>query len=236
MTAPESIGDLRPQLADKPLKSPLSNPGQPLRRVFAWSGGWRDWLFVPLLAQFVVVNFVVYPDYGQFVFRVGSFQQGASDIFPYTWASALLLFLFALWLFHWRYRVDLTRTIVYSLGLAFAATSLFEIIYQNIGAGQGIGNQGWEGQVINLSAIAFGFASVRFWRLTRWNMAVVGLYLLGWILWLGVGYPQIHDSDVTTALHGYIFNAALKVASYVVIGLLVSFASPHAESPSTDRD
>ncbi len=138
-----------------------------------------DWLFVPLIAQFLIVNLVLYPQYAQYVYQVGTFSRPTNVIFPYTWASALLLFGFSVGLFYWRYRVDVLRSVLYALGLCFAAASLFEIIYQNVGSGQGIGNQQWEGQGINLSAIVFGFSSLRFWRATRPGLLALILFLAG---------------------------------------------------------
>jgi hypothetical protein len=180
-----------------------------------------DWLFVPLYGAWLAVNVGLYPAYPEFVFRVGSFTGRAGEIFPFTWSAALTLFVYGLWLFGIRYRVDALRTILYSVGLAFAATSMFEILYQNVGAGYGVGNQMLEGQLINLTAIALAAASVRFWSWTSWLGGAGALYAFGWVLWLGVGYPQIFDTEPTQAHVAYVFNALLKVASFVLLGLLV---------------
>ncbi|HYA70219.1 MAG TPA: hypothetical protein VEH28_02475, partial [Thermoplasmata archaeon] len=146
-------------------------------------------------------------------------------VFPYTWASALGLFAYGIWLFHWRYRVDSVRAIVYSLGLCFAATSLFEIVWQNVGAGQEVGNQFLEGQVINLSSIAFGLSSLRFWRINVPVLAASNLYWMGWLFWLADGYPQTYSLNPNLAAQAYAFNAALKITSYVLFALVVSFAT-----------
>jgi hypothetical protein len=193
-----------------------------LRPVLLLSHDWRDWLFVPLLVQFVVINVLLYPQYASAIVAWGTFRLPASEIFPYTWASSLLLFVYAIWMFHWHYSVDTARTIVYSLALSFAATSLFEEIYQNIGVGQGIGNQSLEGQLINFSAIVFGLSSLRFWNASRVALAALCCYLVVWLLWLAFGYPQIYDATPIHAIQAYVFNASLKVGSFVVIGLFVS--------------
>jgi len=204
--------------------SPLA-VGSRWSRILDLSRDWRDWLFVPLGAQFAFVVLVLYPPYAQFVVQVGALQRHVNPVFPYTWASALGLFAYGIWLFHWRYRVDWTRAIVYSLGLCFAATSLFEIVWQNVGAGQGVGNQFLEGQVINLSSIAFGLSSLRFWRFNVPVLAASNLYWMGWLLWLADGYPQTYNLNPSLAAQAYAFNAALKIASYVLFALVVSFAT-----------
>jgi len=141
--------------------------------------------------------------------------------------SGLALFAFSLLQFRLRYRVDYVRSAVYALGLALAATSLFEIIYQNVGAGQGVGNQSIAGQVINLSSIVMAFASLRFWHPSRVVLLALVLYLCVWMLWLSVGYPQIYDTDSHRAIIALEFNAPLKAGSFALFGLLVSRPPAH---------
>jgi hypothetical protein len=197
-------------------------------RVFRLHAPWPDWLFFPLFALWITINVGLYPAYPAFILRVGTFEGRASSIFPFTWASSFILFVYGLWLFNKRYHLDYVRTAAFALGLSFAATSLFEIIYQNIGIGTGVGNQYVEGQLINLTAIGLAFSSVRFWRASKPLLYSIILFLTGWILWMSVGYPQIFDSNPALAQHAYVFNAALKVGSFIVMGLLVSFAGPES--------
>lgn len=205
-----------------------------LRRIFSVDVPWQDWLFVPVSVQWVIVNLVFYPAYPAFIIAIGSFQERAGPIFPFTWASSFILFLYGIWLFAGRYRVDYIRTSFYAIGLSLAATSLFEILYQNVGRSTGVGNAGLEGQLINLSSIALALSSLRFWRASRPLLVVVILFLIGWLLWLATGYPQITSSSPTLAIHAYLFNAALKVGAFVMIGLLVSFAIPRV-APTLDK-
>lgn len=203
--------------------------------LLARSRSWSSWLFVPLLTQFLVVNLAVYPAYARFIVQAGLFQGHSNSIFPVTWASALGLFLYSFWIFRWKDRLDLTRTIVYSLGLCFAATSLFEILWQNVGASQGIGNQQLEGQLINLSSIAFGFCSVSLWRVGRRFLGALNLYWVGWILWLADGYPQTFFTSPDAVHAAFVFNIALKVGSFVIFALLISRpeARGRSETPRT---
>ena len=84
-------------------------------RILSLSKDYRDWTFVPLLGQWIIVNFLIYYPYVQFIYRIGTFQQNANTIFPYTWASALILFAYGLVLFSKKFKLDAVRTIVYSL-------------------------------------------------------------------------------------------------------------------------
>jgi hypothetical protein len=132
-------------------------------------------------------------------------------------------------LFFWQYRLDGIRSAIFAVGLAFAATSLFEIIYQNVGVGTGVGNQAFEGQLINLSSIALVVASLRFWRVNRVFLSATILFLCGWLFWLAFGYPQIYNPSSNLAQQAYVFNASLKVGAFVLVALLVSFAGPRPE-------
>ncbi|MGD0250679.1 MAG: hypothetical protein ABSB97_07340 [Thermoplasmata archaeon] len=212
---------------------PVSRVGQ----LFRWAAPWQDWLFLPLVLAWLVINVGLFPAYPAFLVRVGTFETGASAIFPYTWTSSLLLFVYSLWLFRIRYGLDYVRTVVFALSLSFAATSLFEIIYQNIGSGLGIGNQQFEGQLINASAIALALSTVRFWRASKPLLFAVLLFVAGWILWVSAGYPQIFDPELPRAEQAYLFNATLKVGALVVLGLLVSFAGrrPDPSIPPTEE-
>jgi hypothetical protein len=206
------------------------------QRIFALRAPWQDWIFVPLFVQWAVVCFVLYPAYPSFLFDIGTFHRAHNVIFPYTWISSLLLFVYALWLFAFRYRLDYVRSVAYSMGLTIAATSVFEIVYQNVGIGVGVGNQAIEGQLINLSSIGLALASVRFWRASRPFLFATMLFLSGWLLWLALGYPQIYNPSTILALRGYALNATLKVGAYVVMALMVSLALPLKQPTDSPPD
>lgn len=196
-------------------------------KIFALSSDYRDWLFVPLLIQWIVVNLVLYYPYLRFIFEVGIFQQKANVIFPYTWTSALLLFFYALYIFLKKYKIDYVRTVLYSLSMPFVATSLFEIIWQNIGSGIHVGNQSVITEVINISSIALIVSVFKFWRIKRSFLILTILYLLIWIVWLSVGYPQINTSSHILFIVSFSFNVGLKILSFILVGSLITppFAS-----------
>ncbi len=191
-------------------------------KIFALSSDYRDWLFVPFLIQWIVVNVVLYYPYLRFIFEVGIFQQKANAIFPYTWASALLLFFYALYIFLKRYRIDYVRTVLYSLSMPFVATSLFEIIWQNIGSGIHVGNQSVITEVINISSIALIVSVFKFWSTKRSFLILTILYLLIWILWLSVGYPQINASSHILYIVSFSFNVGLKMLSFILVAALIT--------------
>jgi len=191
-------------------------------RILSLSKDYRDWTFVPLLGQWIIINFLIYYPYVQFIYRIGTFQQNANTIFPYTWASALILFAYGLVLFSKKFKLDAVRTIVYSLSLPFAATSLFEIIWQNIGSGMHIGNQTAITYIVNISSIALIGTYFKFWNSEKYFLYLVISYLAGWILWMSAGFPQITDSNPVIAQEAFIFNVIMKVLTFVVVGMMVA--------------
>jgi hypothetical protein len=202
-----------------------------IRRLLAPSREWVDWLFVPLVAQWLVVNVVLYYPYVQFLYSIGTFQRPFNVIFPFTWASALGVFVYGLWLFLRKYRLDLVRTTIYALGLPLAATSLFEIIWQNVGAGMHIGNQNPIGDLINLSSIVLLGCSFRYWTPARPTLYAVIAFLSGWLVWLSLGFPQITNTDPASARAAFVVNVILKVLAFALVGLVVSFAPKKSLAP-----
>jgi hypothetical protein len=126
-----------------------------------------------------------------------------------------------------RYRLDYVRTVLYSLSMPFVATSLFEIIWQNIGSGIHVGNQSVITEVINFSSIALIVSVFKFWRTKRSFLILTILYLLIWILWLSVGYPQINTSSHILFIVSFSFNVGLKILSFILVAALITptFAS-----------
>ncbi len=204
--------------------------GAAARRLLTPSHAVVDWLFVPLVAQWIVVNVILYWPYVQFLYSVGTFQRPANIIFPFTWASALGVFLYGLWLFLRKYKLDYVRGIIYALGLPLAATSLFEIIWQNVGAGLHVGDQYALGDLVNLSSILLLGCSLRFWTAARPTLFATIGFLAGWLVWLSLGYPQITDADQASARVAFVINVILKVLAFALVALVVSFAQQDSRS------
>ena len=207
-----------------------------ISRILSLSKDYRDWMFVPLLAQWIIVNFFLYYPYVQFLYRIGTFQQNANTIFPYTWASALILFVYGIILFSKKFKLDVVRTFVYSLSLPFVATSLFEIIWQNIGSGMHIGNQTAITYIVNISSIALIGTYFKFWNSEKYFLYLVISYLAGWVLWMSAGFPQITDSSPVIAHEAFIFNVVLKVLTFVVVGMMVVPISGNSKSYTTANE
>ena len=197
-------------------------------RVLDWSSKPIDWLFVGLTTQWILFVAVYFQAYGVFLVEAATLERGVGPVFPVTYASAICLALYGLIIFRRRYGVDYVRSLIYAGGLAVAATSLFEILWQNVGSGTGVGNQALLGQLINFSSMALALCSIRYWSTARPILFSAIAYLLGWLLWTSIGYPQWYNSDPHLANIGLAFNVSLKVGSFVMLGLLVSFGPPAA--------
>ncbi len=60
-----------------------------------------------------------------------------------------------------------------------------------------------------------GIISLPEWKRNRISVSAIVIFTIGWITWLGMGYPQI-----PSAL-GYMFNITLKIGAFAVIMILV---------------
>jgi hypothetical protein len=168
-------------------------------------------------------------EYLTYLFQMGTFTHGrANIIFPLTWTSALFLFCFSIFAFH-KLGCSVLKATFLAFGLTFGAVSIFEDIYQNIGAFYGGHHQGLVEQLINASAILMVLPSAYYWKLSKPTLALFISYIVGWLLWGGIGYPQIFGPrpDVAIALNSY-----LKVLTFVILISLLLPKLMHASSLS----
>jgi len=85
------------------------------------------WLFMILLP--ITSNGV---NAAELVFVWGTFQSSTNLIFPLTYFMAWASLLYAFYILRSRIRLNTTKAIILSMSVPFAATGLFEGIYQNL--------------------------------------------------------------------------------------------------------
>jgi hypothetical protein len=90
-----------------------------------------------------------------------------------------------------------------------------------------VGNHSVTTEVINLSSIALIVSVFKFWRIKRSFLILTILYLLIWIVWLSVGYPQINTSSHILFIISFSFNVGLKILSFILVASLIT---PHFAS------
>ncbi|MHB8565493.1 MAG: hypothetical protein ACYC7D_04595 [Nitrososphaerales archaeon] len=195
---------------------------------------------IGLFVQWVIID-VLWSQgfsYLHYLYHMGTMQFHGNEydaIFPFTYASALALFLFGVYAFRFRLRLDWLRTVIFSVSLPFAATSLFEETYQDIGVILHVANitPSFSSHVINVSSVLFGLVSMGYWRRSRIFYATAFAYVLLWGIWVGLGYPQIYEQSSFNFV--YLINAVLKVMSYSLFALLVAGRFLIHDTPAQER-
>ncbi len=161
-------------------------------------------LLVGLTAQFLLVM-ALYPGYLQYVVSMATLALATNVIFPFTYGSAALLFLAGVYIL----RLEGPKAVLLSVSQPFAATSLFEMIYRHLDGGEPL-----YGDVVNLSAIAFGFVCLPYWRPGRVFYSLLASYVILWTMWFAIGFPP-NDQPMGLAL-----NIVIKVMSFLLYGVL----------------
>jgi len=198
-------------------------------RFCQWVRHPRVVLYIALLAPCVAINLAFYPGYPEFLAESAVLSRPASDIFPFTYGSAIALLGFAGYSFY-RRGMGLGRAILLAWPLPFAAVSAFEGVYWNVGylvrpslfyATTAYGNP-WVPDLINASWVALAFVSFPDWRPDlRAVVAVAAFWVAGWLLWVAVGFPQVTDPSPTSVAVAYAINIPLKVATFGLFAALV---------------
>lgn len=186
----------------------------------------QNYIVTILLAQWLVVNLLWSQgrEYLDYLYHMGTWQFQGNDytlIFPFTFAAAIILFSCSLYFFKFKLNLDWIRTTIFSISLPFAATSLFEEIYQDLGAflHTPFVKPPFEAHLINVSSIAFGFVSFSYWQRNnnKYAYAALSAYFILWLAWVATGYTQIYQASGLG--YPFLINVLLKVLSYAIFGL-----------------
>lgn len=185
----------------------------------------ENYIIAILLAQWLVVNLLWSQgrEYLDYLYHMGTWQFQGNDytpIFPFTFAAALILFSCSIYFFRFKLNLDWIRTSIFSISLPFAATSLFEEIYQDLGSllHTPLVNPSFDSHLVNVSSIAFGFVSISYWRRNKFAYAALSAYFILWLAWVATGYTQIYE-EASRPSYPFVINVLLKVLSYAIFGL-----------------
>ncbi len=161
-------------------------------------------LLVALTTQFaIVISF--YPGYIRYLISMATFTAAPgliTSVFPFTFASAIGLFLFMVWKFR-------LLGVVLGTAAVFSATSAFEFAYQGF-----LGNLAY--WPLNVSCIVWGFVLLPYATASKRFLILSVVWTSLWIGWLASGYPQIYDSQTIRIYEGYAFNIPLKVITFAL--------------------
>ena len=144
---------------------------------------------------------------------------GVTPILVYaTYPASVALFGSAVYLL----RRERLLSVYYAASAPVLAIVVFEILWHLFGAfaptfppGQKYVN--FPGYLILGSWTALGLITVRFWTADRWTGLLLAVDLALWVAWLAAGYPQISGGSPVA----YAFNFALKLLTFVLVGLLL---------------
>src|SRR5712692_1160103 len=194
-------------------------------------------MIVPL-AVFLSIN--VPPWFGfsylYTVFGWATFQDkltlGGNLVFPVTYVSALATLAGSAYLFRKRIGLPWIGSLVLGAGLATAGAGLFELLWQGVGylfyPSQITGGVWLANYVLNGSWIFLSFGSIQYWKISR-KFLITGIaFVAGWVVWIGLGFPQVFPSAVPVAL---VMNSSLKVLSFVLLSSLVIFKNKDTTAP-----
>jgi hypothetical protein len=157
---------------------------------------------------------------------------GGNLVFPITYASALLTLAASAYLFRKRIGLPWIRSLILGAGLATAGAGLFELLWQGVGylfyPSQITGGVWLANYVLNGSWIFLSFGSIQYWKISR-KFLITGIaFVAGWVVWIGLGFPQVFPSAVPVAL---VMNSSLKVLSFVLLSSLVIFEDKDTTAP-----
>src|SRR6266851_4165683 len=162
------------------------------------------------------------------VFGWATFQDkltlGGNLVFPVTYVSALATLAGSAYRFRRIMGLPWIGSMVLGAGLATAGAGLFELLWQGVGyvfyPSEITGGVWLANYVLNGSWIFLSFGSIQYWKISR-KFLITGIaFVAGWVVWIGLGFPQVFPSAVPVAL---VMNSSLKVLSFVLLSSLVIF-------------
>lgn len=145
--------------------------------------------------------------------RVELFRGMPNMVFPYTYATAVLSFLVAFYVFWRRRRLPFSQSFFLAGTFPFAQTSSFEIMYNYNGllvtpakfafpiATFLVISIGW------FSWLLLGMSTVGYWRWSRASTVMVACIAVFWIAWDLAGFPQYFEGSS----FGGLVNITLKL-------------------------
>jgi hypothetical protein len=157
------------------------------------------------------------------------FETGTIDllqenvIFPITYSVAIFVFIFSFMRF--RKIMRLPASLLMAITVPFGFASLFELVWSSAYLITG----GWKFLGLWYLALCiwfvFGLTSIRYWRVSRSFWLVIGLFVVAWIAWVLLGYPQItgyHTNGSITLFNiALIMNILAKILSGMVFFTLI---------------
>jgi hypothetical protein len=182
-------------------------------------------LFLPLAAIWIAINL------GPWGFGVGyldsfylAFTYQKTDvIFPFTYAFAVATFLTLMWTGSRWTGLGFSRTFLIAGTVPFAGPGAFEIVYQE--SGRFVRPEAFVGGAVPYVMISFGtwvllgLTGVGWWRLTwRWAF-VLGYSVIGFAVWIAIGFPLVTTGTFTQFPVAYALNITLKASFFLVFTL-----------------
>ncbi|HEV2316004.1 MAG TPA: hypothetical protein VGV89_00290 [Thermoplasmata archaeon] len=150
--------------------------------------------------------------------------ENLGPIFPITWVSAWVTFFVVLWLLRTRTELGTVRAVLVAATVPFGATGVFEISYQLMGSVL----QPWAFHAVYAWWVlwtAIGFTGIGYFRFGRAVWVLLTGYLGGFLAWGATGFDQVEWGPPATHPLAYGFNIPLKIAAFVLFGLVVHYGT-----------
>jgi hypothetical protein len=186
-------------------------------------------LIIPLLSFWLIVNVPNWPMFNGSIIvllanwgTIGAISGSTNSIFPLTYSLAVFSFIFFLLRFRKNLNLGWKRSILLSATIPFGFAAFFETVYQEVFAV--VRPKDFHiplsGQLLLASWIILGLSTLQYWRITRKFYAVITVDVVLFLIWMGIGYPQIYETGPNT-VYALILNILTKFTFALTFAVLI---------------
>ncbi|MHB8565494.1 MAG: hypothetical protein ACYC7D_04590 [Nitrososphaerales archaeon] len=181
-------------------------------------------MFIPLATIFLVINVGGYGlKYVAAFLQYFTLQQ-SNQIFPFTLAAAWIVFIACFIVSIKRAHLNPLRAFVVAATLPFSGAGGFELIYQLIGErvqpccfGPNAAAPVGPYEILSaLTWVALGLTGLGFWKITRKFWIICLLIVLGFAVWVWIGFPQVTWGSPEQEPLAYALNILLKGGLFLI--------------------
>jgi hypothetical protein len=186
-------------------------------------------LILPLLSFWLIVNVPPWPMFnGSILFliarwgTVGILSGSTNSVFPLTYAVAIIIFIFFFTRFRKNTSLGWKRSFLLSVTIPFGFVAFFETLYQAVFSfvRPEIFHIPLSGQLLLTSWLLLGLSTMPYWKITKKFYLLVVLDIVGFLIWVGIGYPQIYEIG-PLSIYALVLNYVTKFTVALTYAVLI---------------